>query len=176
MIEALGQVYKNDETAKNEKMNPWERLRFHCRYSAPVMFELRLWLLAQFEEKKVEPNSALGKAISYMLNHWRQLTLFLWWPGVPLSSCLVEQAIKTLVLGRKNFLFYRTEHGAFFGDMFMSIIHTCNLNGVNPFEYITALQVHSSDLFKNPSRWMPWNYEQRIASMHPEKTGDGGIP
>jgi len=176
VIEVLGQVYKNDETAKNENMNPWERLRFHCRHSAPVMFELRLWLLEQFEEKKVEPNSALGKAISYMLNHWRQLTLFLWWPGVPLSSCLVEQAIKVLVLARKNFLFYRTEHGAFFGDMFMSIIHTCNLNGVNPFEYITALQVHSSDVFKNPSRWMPWNYEQRIASMHPEKTRLGGVP
>lgn len=154
-------------------MDPWERLRFHCQHSAPVMFELRGWLLEQFEAKKVEPNSALGKAISYMLNYWKQLTLFLWWPGVPLSSCLVEQAIKMLVLGRKNFLFYRTEHGAFIGDMFMSIIHTCNLNGINPFEYITALQVHSPDVFKNPARWMPWNYEERIASVCHEKSMDG---
>lgn len=176
VIEALGQVYKNDETSKNEKMDAWERLRFHCRHSAPVMFELRLWLLEQFEEKKVEPNSALGHAISYMLNHWTRLTLFLWWPGVPLSSCLVEQAIKTLVLGRKNFLFYRTEHGAFMGDMFISIIHTCNLNGVNPFEYITALQVHSSDVFKNPSRWMPWNYEERIAEIAGDETDCGEHP
>jgi hypothetical protein len=165
VIEAFGQVYNNDEITRNEKLDPWERLRFHCRHSAPVIFELRLWLLEQFEEKKVEPNSALGTAISYMLNHWTRLTLFLWWPGVPLSSCLVEQAIKVLVLGRKNFLFYRTEHGAFFGDMFMSIIHTCNLNGVNPFEYITALQVHSPDVFKNPTQWMPWNYEKRIAEI-----------
>jgi len=176
VIEALGQVYKNDEITKNEKMSPFDRMRFHCRHSAMVLFELRLWLLEQFEEKKVEPNSALGHAISYMLKHWRRLTLFLWWPGVPLSSCLVEQAIKVLVLGRKNFYFFRTEHGAFVGDMFLTIIHTCNLNGVNPFDYITALQIHSSEVFKNPARWMPWNYAQRIAeievaTMNPDRQG-----
>jgi len=49
--------------------------------------------------------------------------------------------------------------------MFISIIHTCNLNGVNPFEYITALQIHSSDVFRNPSRWMPWNYQERILEI-----------
>ena len=168
VIETLGKVYKNDETTRARNMDPWQRLRFHCRHSAQVMAELRLWLQDQFEEKNVEPNSSLGRAIAHMLKNWRQFTLFLWWPGVPLSSCLVEQAIKTLVLGRKNFLFYRTQHGAFIGDMFMSIIHTCNLNGINAFNYITALQVHSTDVFRNPERWMPWDYELRIAEIEQE--------
>jgi transposase len=165
VIESLGQVYKNDEITKKENMDPVERWRFHLRHSAQVMAELRLWLLEQIEDNKEEANSGLGSAISYMLKQWTRLTLFLWWPGVPLSSCLVEQALKVLVLGRKNFYLYRTEHGAFIGDMFMSIIHTCNLNGINPFDYITALQRHSSDVFKNPDNWLPWNYLKQIDEL-----------
>ena len=56
------------------------------------MDELRGWLAAQLKEKKVEPNSGLGKAIGYMLRHWQALTLFLREPGAPLDNNLVERA------------------------------------------------------------------------------------
>jgi transposase len=49
--------------------------------------------------------------------------------------------------------------GAHIGDVFMSLIHTCRLSKVNPFHYLVALQKHSAEVFKNPSEWMPWNYE-----------------
>ncbi len=103
--------------------------------------------------------SGLGQAISYMLKHWEALTLFLRDPNAPLDNNICEQALKKAILHRKNALFYKTEHGAYIGDMFMSLIHTCNLAGVNPFDYITALQKHSSEVFKNPGNWMPWNYK-----------------
>ncbi len=73
---------------------------------------------------------------------------------------MCEQALKRIILHRKNALFYKTQHGAYIGDLFMSIIHTCNLSGVNPFEYLTALEKHSSKVFKDPKKWLPWNYEQ----------------
>ena len=50
------------------------------------MDELKEWFDAQFEEKKVEPNSGLGQAIKYMQNHWDALTLFLHVPGAPLDN------------------------------------------------------------------------------------------
>ena len=53
-----------------------------------------------------------------------------------------------------------TENGAEVGDLFMSLIHTCELNGVNPFEYLIALGKHAEELAKNPADWMPWNYRQ----------------
>ena len=62
------------------------------------------------------------------------------------------------MLHRKNALFYRTLHGAEAGDLFMSLIHTCELAGANPFDYLTQLQRHASELAENPSAWMPWNY------------------
>ena len=45
----------------------------------------------------------------------------------------------------------------------MSLIHTCELNGANPFDYLTGLQRHAEDLARNPAEWMPWNYRSRIA-------------
>jgi hypothetical protein len=47
----------------------------------------------------------------------------------------------------------------------MSLIHTCRLNRVNPFHYLTTLQKHSSELFKNPKQWLPWNYHQAVPNL-----------
>jgi transposase len=162
VIETLAQVYKNDEVAKDLNMSPAERLAFHQTESGPLMEQLRIWFNEQLDEKKVEPNSGLGQAISYMLKHWEALTLFLREPNAPLDNNICERALKKAILHRKNALFYKTEHGAYIGDMFMSIIHTCNLAGVNPFDYITALQKYSSEVFKNPQNWMPWNYKSMV--------------
>jgi hypothetical protein len=58
------------------------------------MEELHVWLVRQFDQRRVEPNSGLGKAISYLLRHWEKLTLFLRVPGVPLDNNICEQALK----------------------------------------------------------------------------------
>ena len=164
VIETLAEVYKNDEMSKEQNMSPEQRLRFHQAESGPWMEALKLWLNDQLQEKKVEPNSSLGKAVSYMLKHWEPLTLFLRVPNAPLDNNLCEQVLKRAVLNRKNSLFYKTEHGAYIGDLFMSIIYTCNLNDVNPFDYLTVLQRNSSQVFKTPLNWMPWNYKAMIPS------------
>jgi transposase len=65
-------------------------------------------------------------------------------------------------LHRKNAYFYKTLNGARVGDLFMSLIHTCELNDVNPFDYLTQLQKHASELSAEPDRWMPWNYQQTL--------------
>jgi transposase len=98
------------------------------------MEKLHQWLEAQFAERKTEPNSGLGKAITYLLRHWKALTLFLWKAGVPLDNNIVERALKKAVLHRKNALFYRTLNGAEVGDLFVSFIHTCQLRGANSFD------------------------------------------
>ena len=143
-------------------MTPGERLSYHQAESGPVMKELKEWLQAQLDQQEVEPNSPIGKAITYMLKHWEPLTLFLRVPGAPLDNNVTEQALKKAILHRKNSYFFKTEHGAYVGDLFMSLIHTCQLNGVNPFDYLTTLQKHKSRLFKKPHKYMPWNYHLAI--------------
>jgi len=158
VIETLAEVYKNDRVTKNQNMSPQQRLDYHQGHSGPLMEKLKTWLDGQMEEKKVEPNSGLGKAIAYMLNHWQPLTLFLRAPNAPLDNNLCEQVLKRAILHRKNSLFFKTQRGAYVGDLFMSLIHTCSLAKVNPFDYLTALQEHASQVHKNPHNWMPWNY------------------
>ena len=165
MLEELKKVYKNDALAKQQELTPDERLAFHQKRSKPIMDKLSQWFNAQFEDKKVEPNSGLGKAIKYMQKHWKELTLFLREPGAPLDNNLCEQALKKAILHRKNSLFYKTKHGAYVGDLFMSLIHTCTLCKVNPFDYLTELQKHSSALFENSAQWLPWNYKDALGSV-----------
>jgi hypothetical protein len=160
VLETLGKVYHYEAIAAKEAMTPEQRLHFHQGSSGPLMKNLHHWMEQQFAEKKVEPNSSLGKAINYMLNHWSELTLFLRVEKVPLDNNICERALKMAILHRKNSLFYKTQHGAYVGDLFMSLIHTCFLGNINPFEYLTALQRNSADLFAHPHRWLPWNYKE----------------
>jgi transposase len=164
VLETLGEVYRYDAQAEELGLGPEERLRFHQEHSAPLMKQLHAWFEAQFEERKVEPNSGLGSAMTYCLRHWEQLTLFLRQAGAPLDSNLVERALKKCILHRKNSLFYKTKNGSEVGDLFMSLIHTCELNHTNPFDYLTELQKHAAELAKKPAGWMPWNYHQNLGS------------
>lgn len=162
VLDTLGKVYQVDEQARVEKLNPEARLKLHQRLSEPLMKTLHVWLTAQLDEKRTEPNSGLGKAIKYLLNHWHALTLFLRVAGAPLDNNIVERALKKAVLHRKNALFYLTMNGAQVGDLFMSLIHTCELNKVNAFDYLVALQRHPREIREDPAAWMPWNYRHQL--------------
>lgn len=165
VLKLLGKVYKNDADAREQALSGAERLDLHQRNSGPLMAGLKNWLHTQFDEKKVEPNCGLGHAIKYMLRHWEELTLFLREPGVPLDNNICERALKKAILNRKNALFYKTERGARVGDLYMSLIHTCELCDANPFEYLVALRENSIAVKQQPALWMPWNYQQTLTEV-----------
>jgi hypothetical protein len=167
LLESLKRVYMNDAQAKKEGMDPSARLAFHQRESGPVMKDLETWLREQLEERKVEPNSGLGQAITYMRKHWTELTLFLRQPCAPLDNNACEAVIKKAIMHRKNSLFYKSETGARTGDAFMSLIHTAELNGAQPFDYLVNLLRHAKDVEKDPASWMPWNYRSAQVSISP---------
>lgn len=165
VLETFREIYRYDAVTRKQGMSAEQRLAFHQEHSKPVMEKLHIWLQAQFDERLVEPNSGLGQAISYLLNHWQKLTLFLEKPGVPLDNNIVERALKKAIRHRKNSLFYKTRKGAQMGDLFMSLIHTCELNDVNAFDYLTELLRHPEELKQNPSEWMPWNFRDTLARL-----------
>jgi transposase len=165
LLESLKEVYGNDALAKQEGMDSPTRLAFHQSESGPVMRDLEIWLREQIEERKVEPNSGLGQAITYMRKHWKELTLFLREPLAPLDNSICERVIKRAIMHRKNSLFFKSETGARTGDAFMSLIHTAELNGAQPFYYLVNLLRHADDVKKDPARWMPWNYAETMAGF-----------
>ena len=165
VLELLAVVYHNDAIARERNLSPHQRLLFHQAQSGPTMKELHAWLVQQIDQRQVEPNSALGGAIAYLRRHWEKLTLFLRVPGAPLDNNLCERALKKAIRHRRNSLFYKTPHGAHVGDMFMSLIATCELCGANPFDYLTELDRHASAAASNPAAWMPWNYRETLAGL-----------
>jgi transposase len=166
VLDSLGEVYHVDAQAKQQGLSPGQRLQHHQTHSQPVMAELHTWMQQHLDARRVEPNSGLGQAMAYLLKHWEPLTLFLRQPGAPLDNNRCEQALKMAILHRKNSLSYKTLSGARTGDLFMSLIHTCRLNGVNPFDYLLAIATHAEAVKLIPSAWLPWNYP------HPQPSSD----
>jgi transposase len=169
VLEVLKEVYKNEAEAKRQDFTDEQRLAWHQSHSGPKMTELKTWLTEQIEQHQVEPNSSLGEAITYLLKHWEPLTLFLRQPGAPLDNNVCERALKKAILHRKNAYFYKTQNGARVGDLFMSLIHTCELNKVNPFKYLTELQKHTNELCSDPDSWLPWNYQSALQRANAQK-------
>ncbi|MFC1848582.1 Druantia anti-phage system protein DruA [candidate division CSSED10-310 bacterium] len=112
----------------------------------------------QKKDKCFEPDWSLGTAITYMQNHWTELTAFLRIEGAPLDNNCVERALKKVQLHRKNAYFFKTEFGAQVADMFMGLIETCVLAETNPFDYLVTLIEKASDVKAAPEKWLPWNY------------------
>jgi hypothetical protein len=164
VIEAFKVVYHNDKVAREEGMTDEERLSHHQSHSKQAMDDLKAWLQRQFDDKLVEPNSALGEAINYLLRRWDSLTLFLRKAGAPLDNNICERALKKAILHRKNSMFYKTRTGALVGDIYMSLIYSCELSGVNALDYLNQLQLCAVDVAANPDRWMPWNYGENLAA------------
>ena len=157
-------IYHNDKVSREKKLSAEARLVYHQTHSRPTMDDLHTWLQRQFDNRLVEPNSALGDAINYLLKRWERFTLFLRQAGAPLDNNICERALKKSILHRKNSMFYKTRQGARVGDMHMSLIYTCELNGANPFDYLNQLQLNTADAAKSPERWMPWNYRDSVTA------------
>ena len=165
VLEVLARVYQID--SETQGLSESERLAYHQQHSGPLMAELKDWMEQQLDDKKVEPNSGLGEAIRYMIKHWEPLTLFLRHGGAPLDNNLCERALKKAILHRKNAYYYKTANGARVGDLFMSLIHTCELNEINPFDYLTVLQKHTQAVASDPNAWLPWTFQKSLTVLEP---------
>jgi hypothetical protein len=86
--------------------------------------------------------------------------------------------LKRAILHRKNSLFYKTETGARVGDLYMSLIATAKLAKVDPFDYLTQLQRHATEVAQRPSEWLPWTYRETLARLAPtgSATATPGTP
>lgn len=165
VIAELGKVYKFDADAKAMGLSPTERLLYHQEHSQLIMNGLNCWMEEKLENREVEPNSNLGKEIEYFLNHWNGLTAFLRIEGASLSNAEVERLIKRCVLRRRASKFYKTEVGAWIGDIITSLIETARINGKNQFHYLVAIQDHARHVREHPELWLPWNYQQTLVTL-----------
>lgn len=161
VMRMIGKIYDHENQAKG--MLAEDRLAYHQQYSAPVMDELRAYLLAQ--EKEFEPNGVAGGAIQYILNRWTELTQFLRHAHVPLDNNLTERALKLIIQVRKSCMFYKTLKSAKTASYIQTALYSAAQNKINPYEYIKAVLDNRQAVIKNPNAWLPWNYEAALSGL-----------
>lgn len=165
VLEELRKIFVVDAQCHKAGLSPEERLRVHQRDSGPVMEALHAWMINELATKRAEPNSGLGHAYNYMLKRWQKFTVFLHKAGAPIENNIAERTLKKAICHRRNSLFYRSQRGADVGDMFMSLIHTAQIRGANPFDFLTAIQRHAKAAADSPADWLPWTYRETLARL-----------
>lgn len=173
IMSMLSKVFEHDASTRD--MSDEKRLAYHQEHSQPIMAELERYMAKLMNEKQVEPNSELAKAIRYMQRHWEKLTRFLTVAGAPIDNNIVERALKIAIRNRKSAMFYRTVYSAGIGGMITSIIYTCHLAGKNPHHYLVALQTHYTKVLRAPEQWMPWNYQTTLAQEQADDANAQGL-
>jgi transposase len=164
VLQVLSPVCAHDEQARKAQLSPQARLAYHQAQSQPLMDALNTWRDRQLDERLVEPNSSLGKAIGSRQKHWETLTRFFSVPGAPLDHNRAERALQWFIRQRKNSLFYQRTHSAYIASVLTSLIATCVYAGGNAVEYLGALQEQRSEVCADPAAWLPWAYASSRAS------------
>ena len=160
VLERYKLIWRHEDTAREQGLSAAERLVYHQQHSLPVMAELLAWGQSQLEQRLVEANSGLGKAIAYFTQHYEGLTAFCRIEEAALDNNSMEQLLKLVVRNRKNASFFKTAAGAGVADVLTSIIATASLGGVNALDYLTVLQRHKAQYRLDPGKWLPWNYTE----------------
>jgi len=134
MLEKIRLLYMIERFAGNQQLTFEERLVLRRENALPVMTEMRAWL--DHEKLQVLPKSLMGKAIGYMSTFWERLMLYLEDGRFEIDNNLVENAIRPVAIGRKNYLFAGSHNGAQRAAILYSLISTAKLYGHDPYVYL----------------------------------------
>jgi transposase len=134
MLDMYKKLFEVEEIAKSQKLVATQRLELRLEKSQPIIEEMKVWLNNNILE--VTPKSLIGKAIGYTLSRWKGLTQFLKDGVIEISSNLVENGFRKMALGKRNFMFTKTEQGARNLATIYSVLGTCYLHGINPCDYL----------------------------------------
>ena len=168
--QAYAQVFRNDTHCRNKKFTPAKRLSYHNEHSLPLMEGMQKRARLDFENKVVEPNSTLGKAYNYFLNHYDRFIAFCHTENAPVCNNLAERMLKAFIRQRKASLFFRNSLGATVADILSSLLITAHANGLNPVRYLEAMLLHPELLRSDPDAFLPWNFMARFGEGPPSAT------
>jgi transposase len=157
----IGDLYDIEQTARAGNYTPAQRLELRQKEAAPIMTQLKEYLDQEYDSKQVLPKSAIGLAIQHALNQWWKIERYLTDGLVEIDNNLVENAIRPVALGRKNYLFAGSEKGAQWGAMIYTFLASAARQGHNPLEYLADILRRLPDTKTSqlhllfPANWSP---------------------
>ena len=137
VIKMIKELYKIEREARKKGLNPDEIYALRQEKSKPIMDKLKVWLDEHIQT--ILPKSPTGKAMGYMLKHWEGLYRYLKSGYVEIDNNGIENMIRPLALGRKNYLFMGSPTGADAAANIYSLLATCKANNINPYKYFKKM-------------------------------------
>lgn len=143
VLSEIQKLYKTERTARELSLLPVERKALREKEALPVLTELERWLKDQLPV--VLPKSPIGVAITYLLGNWKRLMRYLEDGRFEIDNNLIENSIRPIAIGRKNYLFAGSHEGAERMAMMYSFLGTCKINNVEPMQWLTDVLTRISD-------------------------------
>jgi len=163
-LEKVQLLYAIEEQARTEQLSFHERLQLRQQKSVPILEELRQWLTLRHADKNILPKSLLRKAIDYAFKRSKELSLYAYDGQFEIDNNLVENTIRPIALGRKNYLFAASHRTAKNLAVLYSMVGTCEKNGINPRKYIHWLlkKVATNKVTAQASEWLPHRIDTKV--------------
>ena len=136
VLSKIGDLYDIERSIKEEELSANSILENRQKKSLPIMNLLEEYLIKQ--QNEILPKSSTGKAVSYSLSLWKRLSVFLDKPKVLIDNNLIENSIRPLALGRKNYLFAGSHAGAQRTAMMYSFFGSCKMQGIEPLDWLKS--------------------------------------
>lgn len=134
VLTQMQKLYAIERHVKSEALSAIEIVELRQAQSVPILVQLKEWMLENY--KVVLPQSTIGKALHYSLQRWDKLMVYTTDGRLEIDNNLVENAIRPVAIGRKNYLFAGSHNGARRAAMLYSFLGTCKINDINPFEWL----------------------------------------
>jgi transposase len=156
-------LYDIERQARKAQMNDQHRLQLRQQKAIPILEELGSWLQEQYTTN-ILPKSPIGKAIAYSLKRWKGLCAYAHNGQLEIDNNLVENTIRPVALGRKNYLFAGSDEAAQNLACLYSIIGTCDMHGLNAQRYLTWLlrKVATQKVDHQAINWLPHRMETQL--------------
>ena len=134
VLEKIQALYRVESKAREAGLSHGQRKELRQKESLPILSELEKWMKEQIPE--VLPKSAIGKAISYTLGLWKRLIRYIDNGEWEIDNNLVENSIRPVAIGRKNYLFAGSHEAAQQAAMIYSFLGTCKINNIEPTQWL----------------------------------------
>jgi transposase len=139
----IQKLYEIERISKEAGLNFEELKVVRCKEAAPILKGLWLWMQQQYVQ--VLPKSAIGKALAYSMERWHKLSLYITDGRLKIDNNAVENSIRPVALGRKNYLFAGSHEAAKRSGMLYSLLGTCKMHGIEPYGWLKAVLQQIAD-------------------------------
>ncbi len=164
VLNQIQQLYQIERKATEQKMSELQVLELRQQEALPILEHLSKWMQQAYIE--VLPKSAIGKALAYSIERWKQLMIYTTDGKLNIDNNPVENCIRPVAIGRKNYLFAGSHEAAQRSAMLYSLMGTCKLNDINPFDWLkNVLEIIPSHPINRIQELLPYNWTLKTNSL-----------